>query len=151
MDEGVFKQLTSTVRVYTDGGIAHWDYLNEEWDDAPLKNGLLKYSCPKRKAYVAEPVENIVAECFIPNPNNYKFVKIIQPDIKNKYAVENLEWVSEKPNKSGKGVGYTYKNNKFQVTLYDKEAKKTKYYGRYDTAKEAQARVAELRNNMKKN
>ena len=44
-----------------------------------------------------ERVHTIYAHCFIPNPNNYKYVNHIDSD-KTNYSLDNLEWCTNSYN-----------------------------------------------------
>ena len=54
-------------------------------------------------------VHNVVANCFIPNPNNYKYINHIDGD-KTNYSIDNLEWVTNAQNVK---KGYQQNNNNY--------------------------------------
>lgn len=91
--EGIYQvSRTGKIRrIYKDGEIKS-EYLkpfkNKGYDIAPL------YANHKRKNKF---VHRIVAETFIPNPNNYPVVNHIDGDKCNN-CVENLEWCTQKHN-----------------------------------------------------
>ena len=94
----------------------------------------------------SKQVHRLVAEAFIPNPNNYPVVNHKDTNRKNNH-VSNLEWVTVKENvlwsvnkmrgmrinqKNAKMYGICNRGNKYEVTI------NKKYYGRYETLKEAE-------------
>lgn len=77
-------------------------------------------------------VHTLYAHCFIPNPNNYKYVNHIDSDKLNN-SIENLEWCTNSYNvKHGWESGNrTHKNRtKVLATLNGEEV------GRYDSIRE---------------
>lgn len=48
----------------------------------------------KKNHEITALVHRLVAEAFVPNPNNFLFVRHIDGDLTNNHAV-NLEWVAE--------------------------------------------------------
>lgn len=83
-------------------------------------------------------VHLLVAEHFLPNPNNYKYVKHIDGNISNNH-VENLQWISDiehlqmrKTSKSKSGHrGVTWHDNKWRAS------KKRYHIGSFCTIEEA--------------
>ena len=51
----------------------------------------------ENKKIIHERVHTIIATCFIPNPNNYKYVNHIDSD-KTNNSIENLEWCTNSYN-----------------------------------------------------
>lgn len=93
-------------------------------------------------------ISRLVAEAFIPNPNNLPQVNHINGDIHNNYDT-NLEWISNKDNcehrdnvllsikKQGepKGVSWDSERNKWFADM--KYKNKTVHLGRFDDKKDA--------------
>ena len=64
---------------------------------SPSANGYYRVGLRKEGQTKTMYVHRIVAEAFIPNPNNYNEVNHIDEDKANN-TVENLEWVAHKSN-----------------------------------------------------
>jgi len=60
-------------------------------------NGYLKYSLYKNGRYEHISMHRLVAQAFIPNPNNYQIVNHIDEN-KTNNQVDNLEWCISKYN-----------------------------------------------------
>lgn len=101
-------------------------------------------------------VHRLVADHFIPNPDNLPYINHIDKNSLNNY-VENLEWVTARENcchrsatikKSSKytGVSYSKQYNKWKAAIYYKG--KDIFLGKYTTEKAAHnARVEFEKNN----
>jgi hypothetical protein len=141
-----YKYITSCLRVYTDGGFARYNLEEDEWqDEVGDKKGLISYYNLDKKIASKESKSKLVARAFLPNPAGKKTVRHKDLNIKN-CAVDNLEWDLNFQPKT-RGVGYVINGTKYVVRMFDKNTKKTKYYGSYYTQAEAEARVAEIRSN----
>jgi len=137
-----YKFINPTLKVFTDGCFAKYNLEEDEWEDEEGKKGYITYFDKIKKTGSKEKMVRLVARAFIPNPMKLNTVNHKDGDIKN-CEVDNLEWgkTNRKP-----AVGYVIQGDKYQVRMYSAETKKTKFYGSYNTALEAEARVAEVRN-----
>lgn len=148
--ESEYKYITPCLKVYKDGEFARYNTNTDEWEDEEGdKRGLISYFNRKTKTASKESKSKLVARAFIPNPKKKKSVKYIDGN-KNNCCLDNLEWgVNKKEEKTA--VGYTIEGDNYQVRMYCPIAKKTKFYGSYDTQAEAEAKVAEIKNINLKN
>lgn len=84
-------------------------------------------------------IHRLVAESFIPNPNNFPIINHIN-EIKTDNRVENLEWCTYRHNichsiSKGIDTGLHFHKGKYDVRIY--HDKKNNYLGRYSTQEEA--------------
>lgn len=89
------------------------------------KNGYLRVMLKNRKTYM---VHRLVAQAFIPNPDNKPYINHINGDPTNN-CVENIEWCTQKEN-----MGHAWKNGFCDIsrigrklTLHDAEMIRIKY------------------------
>jgi len=79
-------------------------------------NGYLKYSLYKNGRYEHISMHRLVAQAFIPNPNNYQIVNHIDEN-KTNNQVDNLEWCTSKYNVNyGTGIKKRSKTQKLTMT-----------------------------------
>ncbi len=119
--------------IYSDGRI--WSnesnkFLKEQKHNA----GYIKYLLSNGYYYV----HRLIAEAFIPNPDNLPYVNHINED-KGDNRIENLEWCTHRHNMKHslcKPIPYIRKtsSNKFRVDIYHK---KNIYLGSFKTIEEA--------------
>ena len=82
----------------------HKQWILKQYED---KNGYMYVTLQKSKKRKTIKVHRLVAEHFIPNPNNYPCVNHIDSNRKNN-DVFNLEWVTQKQN-----MEHAVKNHRF--------------------------------------
>jgi hypothetical protein len=128
------KHFDSNYIVYPDGRI--WSNFSKRF----LKPFLVTKGYPTVSIYKKDyQVHRLVAEAFIPNPNNLPQVNHINGD-KTDNRVENLEWCTNRQNiihrfkTKNPGVQLT-ENGRYSVKIFHN--KKQVYLGRYDTLEEA--------------
>lgn len=74
-------------------------YKGENIIPSPLRSGHLYVVLTKNNKKTHFQIHQLVAQAFIPNPNNYKVVHHIDHNPKNN-RVDNLIWMSDKEHKS---------------------------------------------------
>ncbi len=100
----------------------------------PAKDGYLRVCLAKNKTNTTRTVHRLVAETFIPNPNNYPQVNH-KNEIKTDNSVGNLEWCSGKYNINfGTGILKRAKQRQKKVMQYDLNGK---HIATFDSLKEA--------------
>ena len=96
-----------------------WSYYSKRYLNPSLKkNGYLSVVLVKDKIKKSFSIHKIVAETYLPNPNNYPIINH-KDENKTNNSVENLEWCSYKYNsnygtirdKISKGIKDYYQNN----------------------------------------
>ena len=111
----------------------------------------------KNKARKSFQIHRLVAEAFIPNPNNYDIINH-KDFIRTNNHVENLEWCSQKYNVNYSKCNMVGKNHIFdketyyiyfrkRINAYEVTIKK-KYYGYYKTLEEAKKVRNEVLNEL---
>ena len=92
---------------------------------------------------ISKTIHRLVAETFIPNPNNLPIIDHIDRD-KTNNVVSNLRWVNHSENGLNRPrrdlFGIHKKRNKYKVEI------SRKYYGSYDTMDEAKEVVKKVLN-----
>ena len=128
------KSFDKNYVIYSDGRI--WSNISQKFlKPYKITKGYLAVSLYKKDYRVHQ----LVANAFIPNPNNLPQVNHIN-DNKTDNRVENLEWCNNRQNithffkSKNPGVQLT-KNGRYSVKIYHN--KKQVYLGRYDTLQEA--------------
>lgn len=128
------KHFDANYIIYSDGRI----YSVRK--DIFLKPFLVTKGYPTVSLYKKDyQVHRLVANAFIPNPNNLPQVNHINHD-KTDNRVENLEWCTNRQNTihrfktKNPGVQMT-KNGRYSIKIFHN--KKQVYLGRYDTLEKA--------------
>lgn len=104
----------------------------------PNKHGYLQVFLFKNKQQYQKSVHRLLAQTFIPNPNNLETVDH-QNRNRTDNRIENLRWISKSDNsrnagvskysQSGiQGVGYDKSSNSWIATWYNKYGKRTKSF-----------------------
>ena len=119
--------------IYSDGRI--WSVKRNKFLKESLHHTGYKRVCIDKKD---QRLHRLVAEAFIPNPNNLPYINHINED-KGDNRVENLEWCTHRYNITysiGKdNVGIFLHEKKYDVRIYYN--KKNLYLGRFSTIEEA--------------
>jgi hypothetical protein len=119
--------------VYSDGRI--WSIRRNKFLKESVHHTGYKRICFNKKDY---RIHRLVADAFIPNPNNLPFINHKNED-KGDNRVENLEWCDNRYNLNysiaGKNPGLQFHKGKYDVRIYHN--KKYMYLGRYFTIEEA--------------
>lgn len=91
-------------------------------------DGYMQVACQAQKdKFVHERVHVIYAHCFIPNPNDYKYINHIDSD-KTNNNLENLEWCTNSYNVAhGWHSGNRIHKNNTHVIVEDKDGNKTEF------------------------
>lgn len=101
------------------------------WDDG---RGYKRVSLFKNKKRVDKKVHRIVAETFLPNPNNYPIINHKDENPSNNH-VDNLEWCTYKYNSNyGTGKIRCAESHKKPIISIDKNNNKTYYKSAKDAA-----------------
>lgn len=101
------------------------------WDDG---RGYKRVSLFKNKKRVDKKVHRIVAETFLPNPNNYPIINHKDENPSNNH-VDNLEWCTHKYNSNyGTGKIRCVESHKKPIVSIDKNGNKTYYTSAKDAA-----------------
>jgi hypothetical protein len=94
-------------------------------------NGYYRVSLTKDNKRKKTMLHRLIAEQFIPNPNNYKNVDHIN-GIKTDNRIENLRWCSQADNtRLYRGISFDKRVNKYQTEANING--KQLYIGRFDT------------------
>lgn len=104
-----FGNVKILARVYTKYNYLTGRYnvikVKEKITQGTLNKGYRRICLTKNKIEKNKHIHQLVAEAFIPNPNNYKYVNHIN-GVKTDNRVENLEWCTLYQNNA-----HAYKNN----------------------------------------
>ena len=135
------KHFDSNYIVYPDGRVYSL-FSNKFIKPQKMKRGYLRFKMYKKSVLI----HRIVAETYLPNPNNLPQVNHINLD-KTDNRVENLEWVNNRQNQEhyhGDNVGIRFTKHKtYYVTIHI--GRKLIYVGCYKTLEEAKiARINSL-------
>jgi len=119
--------------IYSDGRI--WSMIRNKFLKASLHHtGYTRVNIDK-KCYT---IHRLVAEAFIPNPNNFSDINHIN-EIKSDNRVENLEWCTHRHNITysvgNKIPGVFFFKGKYRVRIYMN--RKNLYIGSFNTIEEA--------------
>lgn len=101
------------------------------WDDG---RGYKRVSLFKNKKRIDKKVHRIVAETFLPNPNNYPVINHKDENPSNNH-VDNLEWCTQKYNCNyGTGKIRCAESHKKPIVSIDKNGNETYYTSAKDAA-----------------
>ena len=119
--------------IYSDGRI--WSITRNKFLKPSIHHTGYTRVCINKKDY---RIHRLVAETFIPNPNNLPIINHIN-EIKSDNRVENLEWCTHRHNSThslgNKIPGVHYNKGKYDVRICING--KHNYIGRFNTIEEA--------------
>ena len=125
--------------VYSDGRV--WS-VKRKYFLKPQKHrdGYIQYRLSFDGKILSKQIHRIIAECFIPNPDNLPQVNHINSD-KTDNRVENLEWCTRRHNQlhryDSKYPNITFDKERQKWRVHFSINKKRIYSGRYSTIEEA--------------
>lgn len=152
MDKEIWKDIKGYENLYQISNLGRVKSLpkyhkkNESIMKYTLRSGYRTLVLRKNSKRKSKQIHRLVAEAFIPNPDN-KYIVNHKDYNRQNNNVENLEWCTQKENvnwskcnmiggnrilKSENDYGISKKHGKYEVTI------KRKYYGRYNTKEEAE-------------
>lgn len=113
------------------------------WDDG---RGYKKVSLFKNKKRINKKVHRIVAETFLPNPNNYPIINHKDENPSNNH-VDNLEWCTYKYNSNyGTGKIRCAESHKKPIVSIDKDGNVTHYKSIKDAAIKLNCNYSQISN-----
>jgi hypothetical protein len=119
--------------IYSDGRI--WSVKRNKFLKPSLHHTGYNRVCINNKDH---RIHRLVAEAFIPNPNNFSDINHIN-EIKSDNRIENLEWCTHRHNSThslgNKIPGVHFFKGKYRVRIYVN--KKNLHIGSFDTIDEA--------------
>jgi hypothetical protein len=131
-------EISKCLLVRNDGMVRNIRFCKKQWSYGHMAEGYMRIAIPYNNAYAL--IHRLVAEAFIPNPNNFRVVDHIDRNKINN-NVNNLRWATPRMNNSN-----THRNNKDGMigATYHKDINRwssrifvngeTIYLGVYDTA-----------------
>lgn len=120
-------EISNLGKIRRIGGKNQYGDYKIEKNITPYKNekGYLRVGLSKDNKKVVKKVHQLVAQAFIPNPNNYSEVNHIN-GIKTDNRVENLEWCTHKQN-----IEHAWTTN-LNIPRYGKDNPNSKKVKQYD-------------------
>ena len=119
MDQEIWKDIIGYEGLYQVSNFGRIKSLrqNRIMKSSPNEKGYLKIGLTKGKEYKTKKVHRLVAQAFIPNPENKLEINHIN-HIRNDNRVENLEWITRKDNMQGVKGGGCKGNNDKRIALF---------------------------------